>query len=885
MCGTDVSSQRDVLPVGLKPIHYDLKLTDIDADNLTFVGHVDIEYKVIQDSTAIYLNTADLDLKSAFVIVGDTTISVTAIKYDATTQVSTLELAEPIEETESSVYVSIDYTGVIQSDMSGFYLSKYKDIDGKDKIMLSTQFEATDARKAFPCADEPSLKATFDVTIAVSDPSWTVLGNMSVASSITENGITTVKFDRTPIMSTYLLAWAIGELDYVESFTEREYNGKKVPVRVYTTKGRSKEGQLALDTATKIIDYFSTIFEIDYMLPKCDLIAVPEFAAGAMENWGLITYSTTALLYDEATSDSSFRVWVLEVVAHELAHQWFGNLVTMSWWNELWLNEGYATYASWLAVDHLYPELQVFSKFVTDDLQGALGLDSLRTSHPIDVPVKSALDVDQIFDNISYLKGASVIRMISTQLGDDVFIKGVSNYLKKHSYGNSTTIDLWDALSEASGTDVNAAIGIWTLKIGFPLVTVTEKDNGEVILRQDRFLGSGDVKDEENQTIWWIPLSISSGAEPSSICSDVPSILNSREIVIPDLANCDFFLLNKNQTGVYRVKYSQERLEKITSNIHKLSLNDKIGLLADSAATASAGVSKTDSILTVILSYKEEANYNLWSEILSQYSSLKNKAFEQPEETIHGLEAFIRDVISINLEKLGWEFAEGDDYLTVELRSSLIATAIANGHTEAIELGKKKFFAWKNGDKKAIHPSIRKAVFHAAIANTKGDELKEVYDTILNEFENPSTVDSKVIALSSLGRVKDIHYIDHSLTIILSGAIPAQDIYVLLGSISLNPLGRWRAWEFVKTNWEAIFTSFGSNLSSFNNILRSVLTRFSSQAAYDDIETFFKTKDTKGFERIIEQSLDITKTSAQWIGRDAGVIRTWLEEHKYVNSA
>lgn len=881
MCGTDVSTQRDVLPAGLKPIHYDLKLTEINVDKLTFVGHVDIEYESTQDVSAVHLNTADLDIKSAFVIVDDTPIPVTAINHESATQVSTLELAEPIKQTESSVFVSIDYIGKIQSDMAGLYRSKYKDGEGKESIMLSTQFEATDARKAFPCADEPGLKATFEVSIAVSDPNWTVLGNMPVASSTTENGITTVKFERTPIMSTYLLAWAIGELEYIEGFTEREYNGRKVPVRVYTVKGLSKEGKLALDTATKVIDYFSDVFEIDYALPKCDLLAVPEFSAGAMENWGLITYNTTALLFNEETSDSSYRVWVLEVVAHELAHQWFGNLVTMSWWNELWLNEGYATYASWLAIDHLHPEWQVFSKFVTDSLQGALGLDSLRTSHPIDVPVKSALDVNQIFDNISYLKGASVIRMISTELGDDVFIKGVSNYLKKHAYGNCTTIDLWNALSDVSGVDVNAAIGTWTLKVGFPLITVTENDNGDVVLRQDRFLGSGDVTEEENQTIWWVPLSISSGPESAEVLSDVPATLESREITIPGLAKRDFFLLNKDVTGVYRVKYSQERLEKITSNIQKLSLNDKIGLLADAAAGASAGVSKTDNLLSVILALKKETNYNLWCEILSQYSSLKTKAFEQPKEVIKGLEAFIRDVISFNLERLGWEFPEGEDYLTVELRSSLISTAMANGHTEAIELAKKKFFAWKNGDKKAIHPSIREAVFRTAISNAEGEELKEVYDAILHEFQHPPTVDAAVMALRSLGRVKNTEYLDRSLQLILTDAVPAQDVFYLVGSVAINPVGRWHMWEFLKTNWDTLFARYGSNFSSFNYIVRAAIVRFASQKAYDDVEAFFKTKDTKGFERIVEQGLDIIKTSAKWIDRDADAIRAWLEKHQY----
>lgn len=883
MCKTETTStDRDILPEGLKPVHYDLKITDVDVEKLSFTGFVEIEYKSVKDVTAVYVNSKDLEIKKASAKIGSNTIAVKNISYDEETQVSKLELESELKQTDDKVLVSIDYTGLIQTDMSGFYKSKYKDNEGNDAVMLSTQFESTDARKAFPCGDEPNLKATFDVSITISQSNWTVLGNMPVVSQTTENGITTVKFERTPIMSTYLLAWAIGEFEYVEGFTDREYNGKQIPVRVYTTKGLSKQGKLALDTATKVIDYFSDIFEIDYALPKCDLLAVPEFSAGAMENWGLITYRTTALLFDEETSDSSYRVWVLEVVAHELAHQWFGNLVTMSWWNELWLNEGYATYASWLAVDHLHPEWDVFSKFVTDSLQGALGLDSLRTSHPIDVPVKSAMDVDQIFDNISYLKGASVIRMISTQLGDDVFIKGVSNYLKKHSYGNATTIDLWNALSDASGVDLNSAIGTWTLKIGFPVITVNENENGDVTLRQDRFLGSGDVKEAENQTVWWVPLKISSGPESANLLENVPTILNDRELTIPGLAKNDFFLINKDVTGVYRVRYTTERLEKISQNMSKLSLSDKIGVLADVAACATAGLSKTDSVLSVMLGMKKESSYNLWSEILFQLNSYGSNLFEQSQEIKEGYKAFARDLISYNLEKLGYEFKDDEDYLTTELRSSLFATAVSNNVPEAVKYATDKFFAWKNGDKNAIHPSIRDVAFRAAISNSTGEQLEEVFETILNELKNPSTVDSAEISIRAIGRSKDMTYINRALDLFFSGLIPAQDLSSLLSSVSINPYGRWRVYEFVKENWAEIYKKYGSNYSTFSYMLRAVLVRFSSHSAYDDVTQFFADKDTKSFDRVVEQSLDVIKTQAQWVDRDAGVIESWLKDHKYM---
>ena len=335
--------------------------------------------------------------------------------------------------------------------MAGFYRSLYKPavepaksvpMDGEHHVMFSTQFEACDARKAFPCFDEPNLKATFDLSIEIPDD-LVALSNMPEKE--TQSGKTNRKvvcFQRTPVMSTYLLTWAVGDFEFVEDYTERMYNGKPLPVRVYTTRGLKEQGRLGLAVCRQVVDYFSEIFKIDYPLPKIDLLTVHEFSSNAMEGWGLITYRTTAILFDEEKSDAKYKNRVSYVVAHELAHQWFGDLVTMDWWNELWLNEGFATWVGWLAVNHLQPDYQVWSQFVQEAVQNAQDLDGLRSSHPIEVPLKDALEVRQIFDAISYLKGSSVIRMLSSHLGQEVFLQGVSGYLRKHAYGKCSYISV-----------------------------------------------------------------------------------------------------------------------------------------------------------------------------------------------------------------------------------------------------------------------------------------------------------------------------------------------------------------------------------------------------------------------------------------------------------
>jgi aminopeptidase N len=387
---------------------------------------------------------------------------------------------------------------------------------------------------------------------------------------------------------------------------------------------------------------------------------------------GLVTYRTTAVLYDEKNSDAKYRNRVAYVVAHELAHQWFGNLVTMDWWSELWLNEGFATWVGWLATDHLHPDWNVWPQFVTEGMQGAFNLDSLRSSHPIEVPVKDALDVDQIFDAISYLKGSSVIRMLAGHLGEKTFLKGVSNYLKAHSYSNATTNDLWSALSEASGQDVNALMEPWIRKIGFPVLTVAEEP-GQIGIKQSRYLSTGDVKAEEDETTWWVPLGLKSGSK-----DQVSTALTVKEDTIRDISD-DFYKINADNNGFYRTNYPPARLAKLGTQTSRLSIEDKIGLIGDAGALALSGEAKTPGLLSFVEGFGGETNYLVWQQIISSLATVKS-IFAEDQVIADGLKAFTLKLISPAVEKIGWEFADGEDYLTGQLRALLISTAGSNGH-------------------------------------------------------------------------------------------------------------------------------------------------------------------------------------------------------------
>jgi aminopeptidase N len=567
--------------------------------------------------------------------------------------------------------------------MAGFYRSKYKPVvpaaasvprDDAFHYMFSTQFESCDARRAFPCFDEPRLKATFDLQIETPDDQ-VALSNMPVKSlTKTREGFQMVSFERTPVMSTYLLAWAVGDFEYIEAFTERRYNGKQILVRVYTTRGLKEQGRWALEHAPKTIDLFSESFGIDYPLPKSDLLAVHEFTHGAMENWGLVTYRTTAVLFDEKTSDARYKNRVAYVVAHELAHQWFGNLVTMDWWDELWLNESFATWAGWYAVNKFHPDWQVWTQFVNEGMETAFKLDGMRSSHPVHVPVRDALDVNQIFDHISYLKGCSTLRMLVNHLGEKNFLKGVGEYLKKYAYGNAKTEYLWQALSEASGTNVNELMSNWIEKIGHPVITVAEEP-GQISVKQNRYLSTGDVKPEEDQTTWWVPLGLQGKVGEQGVQN---LALTERDATIRDIDD-EFYKLNSNATGFFRTNYPPARLAKLGTQLDRLTSEDKISIIGSAADLAFSGYASPASLLSFLQGFGQETNYLVWAQVLDSLSALKS-IFGSDETIKKGLENFSLKLVGEAVEKIGWEFPEGEDYLTGMLRKRLLLHAAANGH-------------------------------------------------------------------------------------------------------------------------------------------------------------------------------------------------------------
>lgn len=610
------------------------------------------------------------------------------------------------------------FSGILNDNMAGFYRSSFKAADGSTTYMATTQMEPTDARRAFPCFDEPALKAKFTVTL-VADDKMTCLSNMDVASEKTVDSKVTgdkrkaTTFNPTPLMSTYLLAFIIGELNYIET------NSFRKPVRVYAPKDRDIEhGRYSLELAAKTLAFYEKTFDSEFPLPKMDMVAIPDFSAGAMENWGLVTYRVVDLLMDEKNSGAAMKQRVAEIVQHELAHQWFGNLVTMDFWDGLWLNEGFATWMSWYSCNVFYPDWKVWEGYVTDNLAGALSLDSLRSSHPIEVPVKRADEINQIFDAISYSKGSSVIRMISKYIGEETFMEGIRRYLKKHAYGNTETGDLWAALSEASGKDVGKVMDIWTKKVGFPVVTVTEGSDS-IHLKQNRFLRTADVKPEEDQTLYpvFLGLRTKEGVNEDLTLFDREANFNLKDM--------DFFKLNADHSGIYRTSYTPERLRKlgVAAKEGLLTVEDRAGMIADAGSLAASGYQKSSGILSLLDSFKSEPDMVVWQEITGRIGSLRGAWMFEDQSIRDALKQFQLDLVKDKAHELGWTFSEKDGHIEQQFKSLMFGAAGISGDEEITKASFDMFNKFKAGDKTAIHPNIRGSVYAIVLAKGGKEEV------------------------------------------------------------------------------------------------------------------------------------------------------------------
>ncbi len=756
------------------PEHYDLSIT-LHRTERTFDGTVAIRGSVATDSQEIRLHAKKLSVVSA-------TIDGKEAEFRSEAN-DELVISHPDLFAGEHIVV-VTYNGGITDDMNGIYPC-YFEVEGEKQELIATQFESHYARQAFPCVDEPEAKATFDVTLSTEE-NVSVLGNMPVLSQKSEDGRLVTRFETTPRMSSYLVAWVVGDLQKKTATTKGG-----VEVSIWSTKAHDPSNlDFALDIATRTIDFFDEYFGVPYPLPKADHVALPDFSAGAMENWGLITYREIALLVDPQQTTLSAKHYVATVIAHELSHQWFGNLVTMQWWNDLWLNESFANMMEYVAVDGLEPSWDIWLDQATTEVVSALRRDSLDGVQSIQIDVNHPDEISTIFDpSIVYAKGGRLLRMLQAYVGDEAMKQGLKSYFEKHKYTNTQADDLWNALSGASGKDIASFMHAWMTQPGFPVVTVSQEGSTVTLSQKQFFIGAHEDKDRT----WPIPLH---GAS-----DQIPESLQAKELTF-EYTDAAPLRLNTGGTAHYITKYSTELRAAIIEQLDELSPVDKLNFVHEQLLLAKAGLQSFAAIIPLLNFFKSETNEAVWSIVSLAINELKRFVDPDSDEELK-LRALVGEVISEQYNRLGWDEKAGEDENDTKLRSSIIALSLYAEMPVSLKEAEKRYFA---GTVDTLDPELRTAIMVHAVRNQISPE---VVDTLLEAYPKITNSELRDDVAAALTSAKDSATIERLIALLKDTSfIRTQDFIHWFVWLLRNRYSRDTAWKWTQDNWDWIADTF-----------------------------------------------------------------------------
>jgi len=837
------------LPSYISPIHYKLEIAP-DLESGTFSGSETITIKSERETNSITLHSKDIDIETAKYINNKKEEFATRISYATDKETATFYFKNKIKKGNGKL--SIIFSGIIKDNLRGLYKSKYM-LNGEEKYLTTTQFEATDARRAFPCFDEPAHKAVFEISLIIPEHHDAISNTMPISIQEHSAGYKIISFSPSPIMSTYLLAFITGEFESIEGRTK-----DGVQVRVFTTKGKIHQSKFALDVAIKSLEFFEEYFDIKYPMPNMDLIAIPDFESGAMENWGAITFRETAILVDEEHSSLSNKQWVALVIAHELAHQWFGNLVTMHWWTDLWLNEGFASYIEYLAIDEIFPHWKIWNQFLVSDHNVALELDSLNNSHPIEIEVHHPNEISEIFDKISYSKGASVIRMLSDYIGESDFKNGLRYYLKKHSYKNTKTIDLWDSFEKISGKPVRKMMNTWTKQKGYPLITIPSHNSNPWLTQEKFFSNRISRENNKDKNLWQIPVS------------------NNEKKIFLDKKKIKLFYkisdkINNGENSFIRVHYNNDILNNIKKEItdNHMPVIDRLGIIRDIFALAEGGYIKTSEALEFCLCYKDETEYIVWSEITRGINEIDklitNKNLEEKYQK------YVLSLFSPIAEKIGFDKKQEETHNEIFLRSLAVSQAGFYNDKKIIKEAKTIF---NNRNIKSIDSDVRSAVYSIVAKNGNAKDW-QIFKTMYGESE---IQEDKNRCVRALTQFKDEKIIKKTLDFIMSKDIRDQDASQFLSMIWRNKWAKDITWEFIKENWKIIIKKYGDGGHSLSRILTPI-SNYTTQKELKDIKKFFSKNVAPGSERTLAQAYEKAESNISWLKDDKKDIENWLNKN------
>lgn len=822
------------------PENYNLSLT-LDRENRHFDGVVDIKGAVTTHDKVARFHAKDLTIERVIV---DGKVADYSLSNDEL-RVSHDDL------TQGSHLITISFSGTITDPMHGLYPC-YFTHDGTAYELLATQFESHHAREVFPCIDEPAAKATFDLTLTT-ETGVTALSNMPVRDQREENDALVTNFATSPRMSTYLLAWVVGNLHRVNAKTN-----SGVDVSIWATPAQSAESMtFALDIATRTIDFFDEYFDTPYPLPKSDHIALPDFSSGAMENWGLITYREVALLADPKTASLENKRQAATVIAHELSHQWFGNLVTMEWWNDLWLNESFANMMEYVAIDAIEPTWHVWLDFSSYEVIQALHRDSLDGVQAIQADVNHPDEISTLFDpSIVYAKGSRLLRMLQTFIGDEAMQTGLKQYFKTYAYQNTQADDLWRCLSEASGQDVGALMNSWIQQSGYPVVTVSRQADTLTITQEQFFIG--DHRPSEKR--WRIPLA----AENQWI----PALMTQPTLEIP--AQSDTPIINHDSTAHFLTDYSTELRAEVFAAIPHMSDIDRLKILNEQTLLAQAGRLKPASLIELLDHYRQETNEAVWGVMSMVINDLK-KYVETDEVAEDKLRALAARLASDQYDRLGWDPRDNEPEDDTKLRSLIISLALYGRMPDALKEATARFSGKAASE---LDPNLRVAIMAHAV---RDDESGDTVASLLAQHHDSTSSELREDIAAAVTATRDPSVARETLSLIKDPKmVRPQDVTRWAVWLLRNKHSRQLTWQWLRDNWQWIEDTFGSDKSYdiYPRYIASTLMTSEQLAEY--IEFFTPLRDQPALVRNIDIGITELRARVALIQAEGPAVREAL---------
>ena len=841
------------LPRSVLPRHYTLELSP-DLENATFGGVVDIDVEIIAPVSEIVLNAVEIEIQTVTLHVGDSVYDAD-VMLDEDSQRATFALSDPVGPAEATLH--IEFVGNLNDQLHGFYRSTFEDVNGDQQVIATTQFEATDARRAFPCFDEPDFKASFGVTLVVPDHLLAVSNGAEVAREQRAPGKVAITYADTMVMSTYLVAFVVGPFEATKTV---DVDG--VPLRVIAPTGKSDLTGFAIECGAFCLRYLTEYYGIPYPGDKVDLVAIPDFAFGAMENLGCITFRETALLVDPATATQAELVRILDVIGHELAHMWFGDLVTMGWWDGIWLNEAFASFMEMKATDAMRPDWRRWVSFGAVERPWAYAVDALASTRPVEFEVRSPDEANEMFDALTYGKGSSVLRMIEQFLGEEAFRQGVGDYLRRHAHGNTVTADLWEGLDGASGMDVGGIMDTWILQGGFPQVEVSVAGT-TISLTQRRYLS---IPDETDQTTWKIPLRMRGMASGQPF--HIKVLFSEASTTVEAPGDVEWVIANAGGHGFYRASYDEASYGRVLDAVPELDALERFVLIDDAWAFVVSGQVAIGTYLDLVRAYVSETEHAVWSAIAAGLGSIEHHIVTDDDRA--AFESLVDGVARPMADRFGWDPAEDESDLERRLRGLLLGLLgrVANDQT-TIDRSTEIAVRWLESAA-GLDPDVAQSALFTWAAHGDLATLERLFIA----YKGAKTPQAELKLLQAMTCVDESDAVDRMLAAINDGTVRSQDsAWVVARLMGGRDTGGY-LWRRLRENWDELTAKMPP--MTLRRMIEG-LPELSQPNVAPDVEAHFAETDLPVAQKTVAQNLEKLRTNRLLRERETSVLKEYLK--------